>query len=73
MNAGIYRLIFNAFRGLWMVVSEHAKSHQPNSGARRIRNIQHLLLLIVVLDSGLYVGTVYAGPAADALPNSITM
>ena len=69
MNAGIYRLIYNAFRGLWMVVSECAKSHQPNSGARRTRNIRQLLLLIVVIDSSLYVSAVYAGPTVDALPN----
>lgn len=28
MNNGIYRLVFNKSRGLWMAVSEHVRSHQ---------------------------------------------
>ncbi|MFA6179812.1 MAG: ESPR-type extended signal peptide-containing protein, partial [Candidatus Methylopumilus sp.] len=27
MNNGIYRLVFNASRGIWMVVGEHVRSH----------------------------------------------
>ncbi|MGZ8271634.1 MAG: two-partner secretion domain-containing protein, partial [Methylophilus sp.] len=39
MNSGIYRLVFNASRGLWMVVSEHVSSYQSgkNSTARSVR------------------------------------
>lgn len=64
MNAGIYRLVYNAFRGLWMVVSEFAKSHQPGSGARRVRRARHFLLAVLVLSS-----EAWAGPAINALPN----
>ncbi|MGV3583190.1 MAG: filamentous hemagglutinin family protein [Methylophilus sp.] len=39
MNSGIYRLVFNTSRGLWMVVSEHVGSYQSgkNSTARSAR------------------------------------
>ncbi len=65
MNAGIYRLVYNAFRGLWMVVSEFAKSHQPSSGTKRVRSIKHLFILVAVV----FNGSAWAGPVADALPN----
>ncbi|MDX1915358.1 MAG: filamentous hemagglutinin family protein [Methylophilus sp.] len=41
MNSGIYRLVFNATRGLWMVVSEHVCSHQSgtDSTARSQRRL----------------------------------
>src|SRR5450830_2190111 len=70
MNSGIYRLVYNAFRDLWMVVSEVAKSHQPGSGTKRVRRARHFLLFAVLL-----VGSeAWAGPAINALPNvSVTI
>jgi filamentous hemagglutinin len=40
MNAGIYRLVYNATRGLWMVVSEHATSHQSSGNSLTRREIR---------------------------------
>src|SRR5450830_669606 len=70
MNSGIYRLVYNAFRELWMVVSEVAKSHQPGSGTKRVRRARHFLLFAVLV-----VGSeAWAGPAINALPNvSVTI
>jgi len=33
MNNGIYRLVFNASRGLWMAVGEHVRSHVSGKSA----------------------------------------
>ncbi len=38
MNHGIYRLVFNEVRGLWMVVDEHARSHQSGKNGARASN-----------------------------------
>lgn len=64
MNAGIYRLIYNEFRGLWMVVSEFSKSHQPGQGARGLRRLAMAMAL-----AGGAASQALAGPAADALPD----
>ena len=65
MNAGIYRLVYNEFRSLWMVVAEFAKSHQPGRGARRVRKARPVVFLLVLTAAP----SVWAGPAANALPN----
>lgn len=65
MNVGIYRLVYNEFRSLWMVVAECVKSHQPGRGGKRVRKPRHLLLLAVLI----VAPRAWAGPTADALPN----
>jgi filamentous hemagglutinin len=73
MNSGIYRLVFNASRGLWMVVSEHVISHQTGkSSARSTRREQQrkkkTVLNIVLLGVSLtgYFSIAFADSALPA-------
>ena len=86
MNSGIYRLVFNASRGLWMVVSEHVRSHQSgtNSTSRSERRLHlraerksqsgkstmYVLLLGMVL-SGNYTLAFAGTLAADTVPTNL--
>lgn len=74
MNNGIYRLVFNASRGLWMAVSEHVRSHQSGksssrkSGKNRIKEITQSSMFIMLLGWGAVssVSMSYAGALLPA-------
>lgn len=70
MNAGIFRLVFNQFRGLWMVVSETAKSHQTG-GAKRVRKSKPFVLAVLVLGLNGLVSGVFAAPLANTVPTGL--
>jgi filamentous hemagglutinin family protein len=53
MNIGIYRLVFNASRGIWMAVSEHVRSHQSGKSvtktSKRKQSRQRATIYILLL------------------------
>jgi filamentous hemagglutinin family protein len=76
MNNGIYRLVFNKSRGLWMAVSEHVRSHQSgknNSGKSKAKSKKQatdsarasLFIILLGLSS---TGLVSISFAASPLP-----
>lgn len=65
MNAGIFRLIYNEIRCLWMVVPEYTRSHRPGRGGRSARSMRRLALLAALV----VAPQSWAGPAANAIPN----
>ncbi|MGZ8251872.1 MAG: ESPR domain-containing protein, partial [Methylophilaceae bacterium] len=73
MNNGIYRLVFNASRGLWMAVGEHVRSHvSGKSGSvKRSRPIGRKLKSSVMNAIGLStMGLVSLAFADPMLPPS---
>ncbi len=62
MNKGIYRLVFNALRGMWMAVEETARSMQRGSQRLRRRSVTYLLTL-------LFAGPGYSVFAAELAPD----
>ena len=68
MNAGIFRLVYNQFRGLWMVVSECAKSHQRSSKSKRARQAKSVCQALLVLVINGTSASLFAAPLA---PNTI--
>jgi len=75
MNIGIYRLVYNTSRGIWMAVGEHVRSHQSgqNSAAkvlkRSCKQNYKLSLGILILSIGM-VGKVSVSFADVLLPAS---
>jgi len=76
MNNGIYRLVFNKSRGLWMAVSEHIRSHQSgkNSTVKSKAKVKRLAadsarvsLFMILLGAG-YAGSVSIAFADPILP-----
>jgi filamentous hemagglutinin family protein len=75
MNNGIYRLVFNASRGLWMAVGEHVRGHQAGktslarSGKRRRNKAERARasLFILLLGFGA-IESVSVSFAAPLLP-----
>jgi filamentous hemagglutinin len=69
MNNGIYRLVFNASRGLWMAVSEHVRSHQSGKNcaktSKRKQTKQRATLYIILL--GLSATSALNTALADAI------
>jgi filamentous hemagglutinin family protein len=71
MNNGIYRLVFNKSRGLWMAVSEHVRSEQSSKndtgkssakGKKLTSDFIRACLLIILIGTGALgsIGTAFA-------------
>jgi hypothetical protein len=71
MNIGIYRLVFNTSRGIWMAVSEHVRSHQngknssKTSGSKQSKQRATLYILLLGIN---VVSTVNIAFAEAILP-----
>lgn len=69
MNSGIYRIVFNASRGLWMAVGEHVRSHQSGKNSaktnKRKTSKQRATLYIVLL--GVSASSAFNQAFADAV------
>ena len=69
MNCGIYRIVFNASRGLWMAVGEHVRSHQSGKlsakTSKRKTSKQCATLYIVLL--GVTASSAFNQAFADAI------
>lgn len=79
MNIGIYRLVYNTSRGIWMAVGEHVRGHQSgkNGSAKALKKAhkQSKKISLTILILGLsFVGSVKVS-FADALtiPTDLTI
>jgi cytochrome b561 len=78
MNAGIFRLVYNQFRALWMVVSECATSHQSSSKStsksthsRHAQFASQALLIVVISGAS---ASLFAAPLApNAIPTGLVV
>lgn len=88
MNSGIYRLIFNKSRGLWMAVGEHVRSHQSGKSgkdkvSKKSRGNAHALnskaacLYILLLGTSTtgFMGVAFADPnlPANTIPTGLNV
>ncbi|MFA7349558.1 MAG: filamentous hemagglutinin family protein [Methylotenera sp.] len=82
MNNGIYRLVFNKSRGLWMAVSEHVRSHQSgksNGGKskakrnKRAAETASLFVILFGLGASSIVSIAFAAPRlpANTIPTNL--
>jgi filamentous hemagglutinin len=67
MNKGLYRLVFNQLRGIWMVADESVSSHQTGKNASRLekRRVARSLVDIHILILGLSIGVMSNVVRAD--------
>jgi filamentous hemagglutinin family protein len=74
MNAGIYRLVFNAARGLWMVVGElvpACRSGRGGSRMRKARQFKNRALVLTLLSAAM---SAQAGTLApNTIPTGLTV
>jgi hypothetical protein len=84
MNNGIYRLVFNKSRGLWMAVSEHVRSHQSgksNGGKskakrnKRVAETASLFVILFGLGASSIVSIAFAAPRlpANTIPTNLAL
>lgn len=69
MNKGIYRLVFNAVRAVWMAVGEYARGHVAGSGKRRRPAAGPLVFILFFAGIPVYAGTL----APNTVPTGLTV
>ncbi len=73
MNIGIYRLVYNTSRGIWMAVGEHVRGHQSGKNAsgkafkKALKQSKKISLTILILGISL-LGSVKVSFADALLP-----
>ncbi|MBX9676922.1 MAG: filamentous hemagglutinin family protein [Methylotenera sp.] len=73
MNIGIYRLVYNTSRGIWMAVGEHVRGHQSGKNSagkafkKALKQSKKISLTILILGISL-VGSVKVSFADPLLP-----